>query len=165
MRRTCAPTLAVRVHATSYCVMDIIKSRSSRTINRGNMPAQVVMGASLRCSFGSAQTTLVVLPVKRCRIEGHWAANIMDYIPMVNITSFGLCSSIANPQVAAATASAAGVLTSMPCIPVTIAPWMPGALKTNIANLPALGNTDTCSCVWGGLIRITNPGSRKTQIL
>ena len=37
------------------------------------------------------------------------------------------CNSPSNPMVAAATTAALGVLTPMPCIPMTIAPWMPGS--------------------------------------
>ena len=59
--------------------------------------------------------------------ESKPAANINDHIPMVNILPFGMCQSLANPMVAAATAAALGVLTPMPCIPVTPAPWVPGS--------------------------------------
>ena len=54
-------------------------------------------------------------------------ATIFDFVPLENIPSFGLCSSLANPEVATATALAEGVLTPMPCIPVTTSPWFPGA--------------------------------------
>ncbi len=39
--------------------------------------------------------------------------------PFVSIMPFAMCTSPANPTVAAATAAAMGVLTPMPCIPVT----------------------------------------------
>lgn len=86
------------------------------------------------------------------------AANIMDHVPMANIMPFGMCSSPANPMVAAATAAAMGVLTPMPCIPNTPAPWVPGAPTVLVANMPALDNTCKLMCTWAGVIQFTMPG-------
>lgn len=86
------------------------------------------------------------------------AANIMDHIPMVNIMPFGVCSSPANPTVAAATAAKLGVMTPMPCIPATPAPWVPGAPTVLLANMPALNNTSKLMCTWGGVIQVVTPG-------
>ncbi len=127
------------------------------------MPVQVVMGASMMCSFGVAPSSLVVLPKNRVMANKMPAANIMDNIPMVNILPFGMCTSMANPTVASATAAALGVLTPMPCIPVTVAPWAPGATKTMVAKMPALHNGCTLNCTWGGVITITAPGQATVQ--
>jgi hypothetical protein len=116
------------------------------------------------CTFGMAPGTLNVLPVNRVMCGGPPAANIMDYVPMVNIMPFAMCMSIANPTVAAATAAALGVLTPMPCVPVTTAPWVPGAATALIGNFPALDNVSTCMCAWGGVISITFPGQVTTQV-
>ena len=88
----------------------------------------------------------------------------MDHIPMTNIMPFGMCMSIANPQVAAATAAALGVLTPQPCIPATASPWAPGAVTVQIANQPALDNISTCMCNWAGLITVVNPGQTSTMV-
>ena len=128
------------------------------------MPSQVSMGALMTCTFGVAPSALVVLPLNRVLAEGPPAANIMDHIPMVNILPFGVCNSMSNPMVAAATAAALGVLVPMPCIPVTPAPWIPGAPTVLIANMPALDNVSKCLCVWGGSIAFTNAGTTKTMI-
>ena len=72
------------------------------------------MGAMLQCSFGAAPSSLVVLPTNKI-LATTPAANIMDNKPMLNIMPFGVCMSMANPMVAAATAAAMGVLTPMPC--------------------------------------------------
>jgi hypothetical protein len=122
------------------------------------MPKQVVNGALLQCSFGVAPSSLVVLPLNKTMEGGVPAANIMDHIPMVNIMPFGMCSSIANPTVASATAAALGVLTPMPCIPNTAAPWVPGSPTVLIGNMPALNDTSKCMCLWAGVISITFPG-------
>jgi hypothetical protein len=122
------------------------------------------MGATLMCSFGMAPSQLVVLPVNRTQVGGPPAANIMDHVPMVNILPFGMCMSIANPAVAAATAAALGVLTPMPCVPVTPAPWAPGSPTVLIGNMPALNNTSQCTCTWAGVITVVAPGQMTTQI-
>jgi len=128
------------------------------------MPQLVNMGAMMTCSFGMAPASLIVLPVNRTMAEGPPAANIMDHMPIVNIPTFGMCMSIANPVVAAATAAALGVLTPMPCIPVIPAPWAPGSPTVLIGGMPALNNTSMCMCTWAGVIQITFPGTVKTQV-
>src|SRR5215510_10535783 len=121
------------------------------------MPQQVCMGATLQCSFGAAPSTLVVLPSNQVLTQTP-AANIMDYAPLVNIMPFGMCSSLANPTVASATAAAMGALTPMPCVPATTAPWVVGAPTFLINNMPALNNMSTLMCMWGGVIQVSNPG-------
>ena len=128
------------------------------------MPEQVCMGATLKCSFGMAPSSLVVLPVNRVMTSNQPAANIMDNKPMVNIMPFGMCSSMANPTVAAATAAALGALTPMPCVPVIPAPWAPGAPTVLIANQPALDNNCKLMCAYGGVIQIVNPGQTTVMI-
>lgn len=123
-----------------------------------------VMSGQCQCSFGAAPSALMVLPDKMVLGENKPAATIMDNKPMVNIMPFGMCSSPANPQVAAATAAAMGVLTPMPCIPVIAAPWVPGSLTVLIKNQPALNNSSKCMCNWGGVISMTNPGTTKTMV-
>jgi hypothetical protein len=127
------------------------------------MAIQVCMGATLQCSFGVAPSTLVVLPVNRT-MTATPAANIMDNKPLVNILPFGMCSSMANPTVAAATAAALGVLTPMPCVPATVAPWIVGAPTALIGNMPALNNTSKLMCNWGGVIQIVAPGQTSVMI-
>lgn len=91
-------------------------------------------------------------------------ATIMDNVPMKNILPFGMCSSMANPMVAAATAAAFGALTPMPCIPVIPAPWAPGSPTVMIANKPALNQTSKLMCAYGGVIQINNPGTTNIQV-
>jgi hypothetical protein len=128
------------------------------------MPKQVVTGAMMTCSFGVAPAPLNVLPTNKVMVGGVPASNIMDHQPMVNIPTFGMCSSLANPTVASATSAAMGVLTPMPCIPNTVSPWTPGASKTMIGNMPALDETSKCNCMWGGLISITFAGQPMTDV-
>lgn len=128
------------------------------------MGQQVVMGAMMTCSFGMAPSSLMVMPANRVMVNNMPAANIMDNKPMVNILPFAMCQSLANPTVAAATAAALGVLTPMPCVPVTAAPWAPGAPTVMIANMPALNNDSKCLCNWGGMIAFSMAGQFTTMI-
>jgi hypothetical protein len=121
------------------------------------------MGATLQCSFGAAPSSLVVLPVNRV-LTNTPAATIMNNVPMVNILPFGMCSSLANPTVAAATAAKLGTLTPMPCVPVTPAPWVVGAPTVLIGNMPALNNSSKLMCTWGGVIQVVVPGQTKMMI-
>ena|ERR1700733_11908565 len=128
------------------------------------MGMQVVNGALIACTFGAAPSTLTVLP-KNCVMDNSVpAANIMDMVPMENIMPFGMCMSLANPEVASATAAALGVLTPMPCVPNTVAPWVPGSPTVLIANMPALDNSSQCMCMWAGVITIGMPGQVNTMI-
>jgi hypothetical protein len=122
------------------------------------------MGAALQCTFGVAPSSLVVLPVNKVMTSYVPAANIMDNKPMVNIMPFGMCQSPSNPVVAAATAAALGVLTPMPCIPATTAPWAPGAPTVMLANMPALDDTSKLMCMWGGVISVNFAGQATEQI-
>ncbi|MFO0757229.1 MAG: DUF4280 domain-containing protein [Byssovorax sp.] len=123
------------------------------------MPKLVANGAKLKCDQGLAPGVLTVLPVNMTDGGLVPAATVMDYIPMVNVAPFGMCKTQANPQVAAATSAAAGVLTPMPCIPVLTAPWSPGAKGAEIAGQKALTADSKCTCMWAGQITITDPGS------
>jgi len=122
-----------------------------------------VQAAMMTCSFGVAPSTLTPLPTPKVLIEGRPAATISDSAPLVNVPPFGMCTSIANPQVASATAAALGVLTPMPCVPVTT-PWVNGATKTLVGGKPAVTMGAQCQCAYGGVIQIVNPGATKTII-
>ena len=128
------------------------------------MGLQVVAGATLTCTFGAAPSVLMVLPANCVMAGGPPAANIMDYKPMVNIMPFGMCSSPANPMVITATAAALGVLTPMPCIPMTVAPWVPGKPTVLLAKMPTLDDGSKCMCSWAGVIGITVPGQFQTMV-
>ena len=122
------------------------------------MPNHVCHGATLQCTMGMAPGTLMVLPLNMVNTSNVPAANIMDHIPMVNIMPFGMCQSPANPMVAAATAAAMGVLTPMPCIPVTPSPWVTGSPTVMLANQPSLNKSAMLMCNWAGQISVTVEG-------
>lgn len=119
------------------------------------------MGANTMCTGGVAPATLTVIGKRpMCPTP---AANVMDNKPMVNILPFGMCTLPANPMVAAATAAALGVPTPAPCIPATVAPWMPGNPKVLVDNFPTLTSDSKCQCSYGGMISIVFPGQVVTM--
>ena len=120
-------------------------------------------GAVLNCSFGMAPSVMNVLPAARV-MSNMALATIMDNVPFVNILPFGMCQSMMNPTVAAATAAAMGALTPMPCIPVLPAPWVPGSPTVLIGGKPALNNSCKLNCAYGGIISINNPGAMNIQV-
>lgn len=121
-------------------------------IMAGNLVNQ---GSMLECTMGTAPASLTVVPTT-VTADTPAAANIMDYEPMVNIPTFGMCNSPANPLVAAATSAAMGVLTPMPCVPLTT-PWTPGVATVMVRGMPALDSASTCMCGYGGEIAATTP--------
>jgi hypothetical protein len=123
------------------------------------MAQVVVNGAQLSCSFGQAPSALTVIPAGQpVQAGGQLVAKITDMQPMANIAPFGMCVTLSNPQVAAATSAAQGVLTPQPCVPVISGPWAPGSPTVAVGGTPALTGDSQCMCAWGGAITITSPG-------
>ena len=123
----------------------------------------VTGGASMTCSFGMAPSILNVLPTAKT-MSAMPLATISDNIPFVNIVPFGMCQSMANPMVAAATAAAMGALTPMPCTPVPAGPWAPGVPQVLIGGKPALNDQCKLTCAYGGMIQCTNSGCQTVQL-
>jgi hypothetical protein len=124
---------------------------------RKDMPKYVCNGATLKCSMGLDTSTLIVTRPK-VNNEKNPMANIMDYMPMTNIQPFGNCISLLNPVVAAATAKNLGVLEPKPCIPVVVAPWIPGKPEVMKEKQPSLMDYCINTCAYLGIITITDAG-------
>lgn len=124
------------------------------------MSLAVVGGTSLiKCSSGLTPTPLVVLPDRTVMAESMLMGNIEDITPLVNIVTFGMCSTLGNPTVRKATAAADGVLTPMPCIPATHTPWDSEAQDVTVQGSPAIDQTAKLHCRWSGVIHIIEPGN------
>lgn len=121
-----------------------------------------VMTALCQCTFGVAPAPLTVTSQNTVIGQNFPIATIMD-MPKLPMT-FGMCSSLANPTVAAATAAALGVLTPMPCIPACAAPWAPGSPTVLVGGKPALNNSSKCICSYGGVISINMTPAMTIQI-
>jgi hypothetical protein len=128
------------------------------------MPKQVCMGATMKCSFGMAPSKLIVPPDNRVFTNDVPDANILDHFPIINIPSFSMCQSEANPEVISATAAAMGVPTPAPCIPVTPDPWIEGAPKVLLGYAPTLDDISKLICTWGGVITFTDAGENTVQV-
>lgn len=120
------------------------------------------MGSFCQCSFGDAPAALTVTSQKTVNGQNALIATVMDMpkLPM----SFGMCKSLTNPTVAAATAAANGTLTPMPCQPVCPLPWAPGSSSVTVEGKPALNNTSKCACSYGGVISVKNTPAATIKI-
>jgi hypothetical protein len=128
------------------------------------MAQLVTNGALMSCTFGVAPSTLTVIPQSMVSAGGQAVATIMDNQPMANIAPFGVCTTLSNPAVAAATAAALGVLTPQPCIPVIPAPWTPGSPTVSLGGKPALNSNCRLMCLWGGQISVLVPGQFQVEV-
>ena len=115
------------------------------------MANPVVMGTPCTCTFGTVPIPIMVSSQQTVITSNMPQATIMDnkFLP------FGMCSSLANPAVAAATAAAAGVLTPQPCIPAIAAPWVPGAPTVAVCGKVLLNDSSKLMCNFGGTISPT----------
>jgi uncharacterized Zn-binding protein involved in type VI secretion len=109
--------------------------------------------------MGKVPVPIVVEPEGAMVTAGAAVATIMDFVPMVNIATFGLCNSPANPATMNPTGTA-------PCVPVIVSPWAPGAPTVTVNGVPALTADSTCTCVLSGgaPITITSPGQAIVDI-
>lgn len=127
------------------------------------MSVLVTTGAQLMCSFGTTPSCLSAQTM--CMGAGKPIATVADVQPGVNIPPFGMCTSLANPAVAAATAAALGVLTPQPCTLVPAGTWIPTKPSVIIGGKPCLCNDSSLMCGCGaGTIKIVSPGQMKIII-
>jgi hypothetical protein len=115
------------------------------------MSKYMCCGDKIKCSMGD-KGVVNVLPVNMVFCDNKAVGNIMDHKPFVNIPSLGMCKSLANPMVAAATAANNGRLQKMPCIPNTTMPWLLGKMNTLVGGQPAIIDSSKLMCMWCGVI-------------
>jgi len=129
------------------------------------MGVVVVSGAQLMCPFGTAPGTLNTSSQVTALGCSKPVATIMDIAPGSNITPFGMCCSLVNPQVAAATAAALGVLTPQPCAMMPAGPWRATKPTVLVGGKPVLTQDSMLTCGMGmGMISIVSPGQMKIVI-
>jgi hypothetical protein len=129
------------------------------------MPQFLTTGTVLECSMGAAPVPFIADELPGAPKEtGLTCATIIQMVPMKNVMTFGMCKSLANPTVASATAAAQGVLTPMPCVPATAAPWMPPSATAKHLGIPLATAQSVCACSFGGMIKVSQalPAAGKT---
>ncbi len=114
-------------------------------------------GAQLLCSLGTVPSVLNITPENKV-VSSAPIACITDNVVMKNIMPFGMCTSLANPQVAAATSAALGVLTPQPCSPVLTSPWISSSTTVLIGSTPIITMDSKLMCNYGGIIQLISPG-------
>lgn len=125
------------------------------------MSAFVTNGATVMCPLGAAPCSLTVTSQTKVLADGKPVATIAD-ASIANISGFNMCSSLANPQVASATAAALGVLTPQPCVFSSAGSWIPEQTKVLAGGKPALTSGAKIMCTTGfQTCTIVNPGQMK----
>ncbi len=124
------------------------------------MANQVSTGAVLACTFGEATAEFTA---SSADVAATAPAGVITDVSPENIPIFGMCTSMANPEVDAATTAADGVLTPQPCVP-ELSPWTPGSARVTINGVRALDATSECRCTYLGVITVSDPGQTRVTM-
>ena len=125
------------------------------------MSELVVASGTCMCTMGTAPAPLNVTSQAKVMAGGKPCGTVSDFQALANVGPFGMCTSLANPQVAAATAAALGVLTPQPCVPQPTGMWIPTKPKILIGGKPCLASDCKGMCAYAGSISITFAGQIK----
>lgn len=127
------------------------------------MSAFVTEGAVITCPMGAAPANLKVTSQSKVLYDGKPVATIQD-ASAANVGSFGMCSSLANPQVASATAAALGVLTPQSCTFSSAGSWIPEQTKVCADGKPCLTTGAQVFCTTG-MQMCTIAGPSQTKVI
>lgn len=117
----------------------------------------VCTGTLAQCAMGAAPMPLTFIN-PMLNTTGIPVGCILDMAPFLNIPTFGVCKSLANPMTAALTAAAWGVFTPGPCIPVPAGIWIPVKPTVTGSTAPIITSDCMLMCGYGGCIKISVPG-------
>jgi hypothetical protein len=120
------------------------------TVNNGNgqVKSYVVAGAKIFCNFACNRKKIRLPKSHGVYIKEKALLNVMDYKPNKNILSFGVCTSPKNPNPNSPNS----------CTPKIKLKWVNGKEDMLVENQPALLNTCTTKCAYGGKITIVDDG-------
>lgn len=127
------------------------------------MAMAVTMGALCQCQHGNAPCPLLTFNTKKSKGCSLPFATTSDFL-IINMPTFGMCSSLLNPIVLASTLANFGVLTPQPCLPVVVKKWSPGSPTVQYEGKPALNSSSTVNCIFAGKIEIKSPGALTIMI-
>ena len=114
--------------------------------------AILTASAICQCSCGLTPIPLNIA-FKTVKAGGKLIATINDN-SKINIPSFGMCTSKANPMVIAAQAAGSP---EAPCIPMIITSWTTDKPTVHVCGKPVCTNSSTCSCQYCGTISVVIP--------
>ena len=123
------------------------------------MPSQVSAQASLKCSFGTTAATFAASG----DVDATNPSGVVDDVSIGNVQTFGLCTSLGNPQVALATSNAGGTLIPQTCVP-SLSAWTPGSSHVTGNGVAALDATSTCMCAYGGTVSVDSSGQTDVSV-
>lgn len=103
----------------------------------------VMEGAILKCSIGTAASRLRVPQSHGASLQGKNQATIADHVGNVNIMPFGMCTKTNPPT---------------PCNPSIAFQWINGKKDHQLQGEMALINTCIVPCMQGGIIKIERSG-------
>ena len=113
----------------------------------------LTMGTLLSCKpWGMAPMPMTVLPTNRILTGKMPTATMKDVIPFVNIPSFVMCTSKANPAVIAIMAATFGAVQMAPCVPAPVGPWMMAGMREPGGKIPLITKSACAMCMWAGTI-------------
>ena len=113
----------------------------------------VCTGQAMLCSVAipGSKPTFVANPKRTVWMGGKQMGNVTDAVFFTNYPIMGLCPN-SGPV-------------PLPCLSVSIPPWMPGKTNVLIENAPALVSTDTLQCARGGrLLFIPTPSNMGANV-
>ena len=118
----------------------------------------MVHGTLLACKpWGMVPAPLTVLPLNRVLTNKRPTATQIDTVPLMNIPSFGMCTSMANPAVLAT-----APVFKAPCMPAPVGPWMMPSMRVMGGGKPFITTSACLMCMWGGMIKAQMPGQIQT---
>lgn len=101
----------------------------------------VVSGAKVKCTMGTVDAPLRILPNRRVKAKGKAKANILDCKPIINVGPFGVCK-----------------MTHVPCVPACFI-WLNGKMNVLVQGAPALMKNSVAVCpVGAGILKLKNDG-------